>query len=443
MRATVLVSEYLVYIPAAIIFLRRYGRAEGVGATAHSVALVGLLMQPATILIDHGHFQYNTVSAGLAIAALSSIYAGRLMWSCVFFVAALGFKQMALYYAPIFFAYLLGSCLTPRTRFTRLLGIAAVTTISLVGLFAPLALGALRDARRGIPQPSRNSTSFALLDKLPLSPVLRPILYPPILQISQCLYRIFPFSRGLFEDKVANFWCALNTVLKIRDNIEPLVSLPRLSLYFTLASILPSGLLVCAVPRRKLLPPALASAAWSFYLFSFQVHEKSVLLPLLPMTLLLGSKKGLGKETRAWVSWANMVGSWTLYPLLKRDGLRTPYFVLTLLWAYLLGLPPTTGRIYLSQSSQSSKSGLTTATKILHLGYYAAMITWHVVEAFVTPPADKPDLWVVVNVCLGAFAFGICYLWCTWQLVLDSAILDGYFGYRQQQTEQAAIKKAQ
>lgn len=28
--------------------------------------------------------------------------------------------------------------------------------------------------------------------------------------------RMFPFARGLFEDKVSNFWCVLNTVVKIR-----------------------------------------------------------------------------------------------------------------------------------------------------------------------------------------------------------------------------------
>src|SRR5436190_24259645 len=31
MRATVIVSEYLVYVPAVIIFLRHYSRAHGVG----------------------------------------------------------------------------------------------------------------------------------------------------------------------------------------------------------------------------------------------------------------------------------------------------------------------------------------------------------------------------------------------------------------------------
>ena len=115
-------------------------------------------------------------------------------------------------------------------------------------------------------------------------------------------------------------------------------------------------MIISLFPRRELLPWALASSAWGFYLFSFQVHEKSVLLPLLPMTILLGGDGGLGQEMRAWIGWANMLGAWTLFPLLKRDELRIPYFVLSTFWAYLLGLPPTTLILYNRHNSR--KPGL-------------------------------------------------------------------------------------
>lgn len=434
MRATVIVSEYLVYVPATIIFLRRYGRAQGVGATAHSVAMVAILMQPATILIDHGHFQYNTVMLGFVIAALSSIYAGRLLWSCIFFVAALGYKQMALYYSPVIFAYLLGSCLTPQFRIGRLLAITTITTLSFAALFAPLILGSFYDTNRDIPLPTPLATP-PLLESLPIKPDPQSIYYPPLLQLTQTIHRLFPFSRGLFEDKVSNFWCAINTLYRLQ-NLTSVITLPRLSLYFTLATTLPSTLLIGALPHRSLLPYALASTSFSFFLFSFQVHEKSILLPLLPLTLLLGARDGLSKETRAWVGWANAIATFTLYPLLQRDGLRIPYFVLTLLWAYLLGLPPVSVGLYYDHANQNEpgkerpEGDLSTATKILHGEYYMAMLIWHGLEAFIPPPEGKPDLWVVVNVWLGASAFGICYLWCTWKLVLGSGLLEGYFGHR-------------
>jgi alpha-1,3-glucosyltransferase len=430
MRATVMVSEYFVYIPAIIIFLRHYSRNQGTGTTSFNVALVAILMQPATILIDHGHFQYNTVMLGLLVATMSSIFSGRSLWACVFFVAALGFKQMALYYAPVIFAYLLGSCLTPTFRPGRLLSIAAITLLSFAALYAPLLLGALYEQYRGInlpyqpPPPLLAARGIKLDSKNPLHVL--------ILQVSQSIHRIFPFARGLFEDKVANFWCALNTVYKLR-NLESLIPLPKLSLLATFVMILPSFLITCSNPQRKLLPYALASCSFAFFLFSFQVHEKSILLPLLPMTLLLGSAKGLSKEYRAWVGWANALGVWTMYPLLKRDELKTPYVVLSLLWAFLLGLPPTSALAYYTPGRENlmgrplEDDELRTPTKILHWQYYIIMAFWHILAAFAEPPADKPDLWVVVNACFGAVGFGICYCWCTWKLITESGLMDGYF----------------
>lgn len=35
--------------------------------------------------------------------------------------------------------------------------------------------------------------------------------------IRQVFIRIFPVARGLYEDKVANVWCALNVVIKLRQ----------------------------------------------------------------------------------------------------------------------------------------------------------------------------------------------------------------------------------
>ena len=39
-------------------------------------------------------------------------------------------------------------------------------------------------------------------------------------------------------------------------------------------------------PSREGFVWCLANTAWAFFLFSFQVHEKSALLPLLPITML-------------------------------------------------------------------------------------------------------------------------------------------------------------
>jgi alpha-1,3-glucosyltransferase len=413
MRATVVVSEYLVYIPAVVIFLRRYGRDHNVHPWNMSIALVAILMQPATILVDHGHFQYNTVMLGLVVATLESIVAGRMLWSCIFFVAALGFKQMALYYAPAIFAYLLGVCFFPRFRFWRLFSIALVTVVAFALLLAPLVAGVLYDSYRAIPLPNSEPP---LLENLSLPLDRSSPLYQILVQLGQAVHRIFPFARGLFEDKVANAWCALHTFYKLHRFPSDL--LRQASLGATLVCILPSFAIILRHPQSNLLPLALASTAWGFFLFSFQVHEKSVLLPLLPMTLLLGGSGGLSKEIRSWVGFANMLGVWTLYPLLRRDELRVPYFVLTLLWAHLLGLPPTSLSLVWPGSSSADEPHV--LTKLVHGAYYLLMVSWHILEASVVPPPDKPDLWVVLNVLIGASGFGIIYLWCTAKLAYQA-----------------------
>ena len=123
--------------------------------------------------------------------------------------------------------------------------------------------------------------------------------------------RIFPFARGLFEDKVANFWCASNVLFKWRMWASG-AFLIKLSAGLTTLGFLPTtfALLQAGFKHRMigrdhawqgqqntgaqpqtpflpLLPYALLNSSLSFFLFSFQAHEKTVLLPLLPITLLL------------------------------------------------------------------------------------------------------------------------------------------------------------
>lgn len=421
MRATVVISEFLVYIPAVVNFLRRYAYMQGVHAWPTSIALVAILMQPSTILIDHGHFQYNTVMLGLVVSGLDAILAGRMLWACIFFVGSLGFKQMALYYAPVMFSFLLGVCIFPRVRIFRLLCISLVTLASFAVLFAPFIVNATGAEARSMlasaPQPP-------LLQALPFDIDKNSILYTPLFQLMQIVHRVFPFARGIFEDKVANAWCVIHTFYKLH-RFEAR-ALQQVALGATLASIIAPCAIILRHPRASLLLPALSSASWGFFLFSFQVHEKSVLLPLLPMTLLLGGDGGLSKEIRAWVGWANMLGSWTLFPLLSREDLRVPYFVITLLWAYLLGLPPASLEVYRGRTSERSSRSWQphTLTKTVHLCFYAVMIAWHIVEAFVPPPTGKPDLWVVANVLVGAGGFGIAYLWCLLKLIIQCRQID-------------------
>jgi alpha-1,3-glucosyltransferase len=211
------------------------------------------------------------------------------------------------------------------------------------------------------------SLTFVLL----FLPFLPP--FAPFSAILDPITRIFPFGRGLFEDKVANFWCASNVVFKWKHWVSR-DALIKLSAGLTTFGFLPGvvGLIKGSVstpltmrdkdaaalvtPTLPLLPFALLTSSMSFFLFSFQVHEKSVLLPLLPTTLLLS---GASPESSvfAWCVLANNIGVFrcvrnvrmfcliyeiicSMWPLLKRDGLVVQYIVTLVLWNRLVGYNP-------------------------------------------------------------------------------------------------------
>lgn len=56
-----------------------------------------------------------------------------------------------------------------------------------------------------------------------------------------------------------------------------------------------------------------------------QVHEKSILLPLMPVMLL-------GPDLPIVSRWLPPVACFSMYPLLKKDGLTLAYIALMLLW---------------------------------------------------------------------------------------------------------------
>jgi len=99
-------------------------------------------------------------------------------------------------------------------------------------------------------------------------------------QVVQVIHRIFPVNRGLFEDKVANFWCSLNVIYKLKAiNQDTLVLISSL---VTLLTALPSNLALFWLPSKDQFILALFNTSMSFFLFSYHVHEKSILLVAFP-----------------------------------------------------------------------------------------------------------------------------------------------------------------
>merc|ERR1712000_510893 len=92
--------------------------------------------------------------------------------------------------------------------------------------------------------------------------------------------RLFPWSRGIYEDKVANLWCSISPVFKVKQ-LYSIEFLRKLCLSTTLMAILPSSIAlmikqknVSSHQRAKLFLLCLSASSMAFFLFSYHVHEK-------------------------------------------------------------------------------------------------------------------------------------------------------------------------
>lgn len=288
MRATVLLADLLIYIPAVVLYCLYL--TDGSSKKKVSILLC-FLLYPGLILIDYGHFQYNGVSLGFALWGVLALGLGWDVLGSMAFCLALNYKQMELYHALPFFCYLLGKCIKLGPMGQGLFLLVRIASTVLV--------------------------TFALC--------WLPFLSDPS-QALQVVRRIFPVARGLFEDKVANMWCSLNILIKIRAILSS-DSQIYLSAACTLLAVLPSSVRVLTKPTFWQFKLALANSSLAFFLFSYQVHEKSILLAALPACLLLS-------DLPLMVIWFLQASTFSMVPLFLKDGLLLPYVVTSLAFLF-------------------------------------------------------------------------------------------------------------
>ena len=68
-----------------------------------------------------------------------------------------------------------------------------------------------------------------------------------------------------------------------------------------------------------------AACSTAFFLASYQVHEKAVMMPLLPLA-------ALAHRLPLTAAAANLLGVWSVWPLLSKDGLLVPAAVMCVLY---------------------------------------------------------------------------------------------------------------
>ncbi|KAF2355383.1 Glycosyl transferase ALG6/ALG8, partial [Trinorchestia longiramus] len=357
MRYTVLFVDLLVFIPAAF-FYARTSKTVYRHRVASKIDFLALMTYPGLILIDHGHFQYNNASLGFFVTAVGALATKRDCMGAIFFSCALNYKQMELYHALPFFFYLLGRC-TKENSFAE----AVVKLCSIGG-------------------------SVVLVFLVVWSPYLRTLE-----SLTQVVKRVFPVGRGLFEDKVASVWCSLSVVVKLREILDN-SQMALLCLVTTAILCLPSCINLFRHVTFTHFKYSLVNVSLIFFLFSFHVHEKSILLVAVPACMLFSSEPFM-------VCWFLSVTVFSMVPLLDKDGLFLPSLSLCVLWVL----------VYEVAASHCKSLNLKSVIADGRTGVDAALRRWGtalvcvsalccavLVLAFkcIHPPSRYPDLFAVL-----------------------------------------------
>jgi alpha-1,3-glucosyltransferase len=139
------------------------------------------------------------------------------------------------------------------------------------------------------------------------------------------------------------------------------------------------------------------------------VHEKSILLPLLPLSLL-------ALEQPLLACWLPPLAAFSMYPLLQRDGATLAYIGLNLLYAAAMQL--LLPAVRQGRKGQGSRwPGLVVgAVTLAALGLHAAKVA-------APAPARYPWLWdrAFISLSFAVFAPVVVYLNVRqWQLPADA-----------------------
>ncbi|XXG96467.1 hypothetical protein Hte_002750 [Hypoxylon texense] len=321
-RFTVVATE-LMLIYALQFFV---DSSHGVTKRAAQAAAISIFLSPGLLIIDHIHFQYNGAMYGILI--LSLVLARQksgLLASGFVFAALLCMKHIYLYLAPAYFVYLLRTyCLSPKSVF-RIQFLNCVKLASVIlGIFG-VAFG-----------------PFAIKGQIP-----------------QILSRLFPFSRGLCHAYWApNVWAVYSFIDRVMIFVAPRSGLPvkmeavnsvtRGLVGDTAFAVLPEitprmcfalTLLFQVIPLVKLFVRpswdafigAVTLCGYSSFLFGWHVHEKAILLVIIPFSLIaLKDRRHLGAFRPLAVS-----GHVSLFPLLFTPAEFPIKTVYTIFWLIL------------------------------------------------------------------------------------------------------------
>ncbi|KAK2070609.1 hypothetical protein P8C59_005089 [Phyllachora maydis] len=289
-RLTVIVTEIML-VHALQMFVRS---ASGKCKGAAQAAATSVLLSPGLLMIDHIHFQYNGCMYGILIASLVlARKKSTLLASGIVFAALLCMKHIYLYLAPAYFVYLLRTYCLSRQSILR---IQPMNCVKLGGGIAAVFGAALGP--------------FALKGQVP-----------------QIISRLFPFSR-VKEAALQSVTRGLigDTSFAVLPDITP-----RMCFILTLlAQTVPLVKLFIA-PTWDNFMGAITLCGYASFLFGWHVHEKAILLVMIPFGLIaLQDRRHLGAFRPLAVA-----GHVSLFPLLFTAAEFPIKTVYTIFWLIL------------------------------------------------------------------------------------------------------------
>lgn len=323
-RTTVILTE-LVLGAAVLRFIR--GATD---PTTQRIISASLFLHPGFLIIDHIHFQYNGFMFGILLWSILMARNDNKLASGFLFAVLLNFKHIYMYLAPAYFIYLLRSfCLSPSGALLPARFIALANAVILVFL---VSLG-----------------PFLLMGQLP-----------------QLLSRLFPFTRGLNHAYWApNAWAlvtAADRVLlkfarggqlqSLAVNSSGVASTSRGLVGDTVFAVIPNVkpihtfiitiafqaiylVKLWRTPTYKSFLTALTLCGYTSFMFGWHVHEKAILLVLVPLSLLAAENHAYFRTFLL----ASVAGIFSLFPLLFTAPETLIKVIYSVTWAIFIFIP--------------------------------------------------------------------------------------------------------
>ncbi|XP_050069661.1 probable dolichyl pyrophosphate Glc1Man9GlcNAc2 alpha-1,3-glucosyltransferase [Anopheles maculipalpis] len=312
---TIVFQRFSVIVTDVIFALgvRRCLRAltAGSSSTSSRSILIGgalLLGNAGLLMVDHIHFQYNGFLFGVLLLSIGALMENRSLQAALLFAALLNLKHIFMYVAPVYIVYLL--------RFYCLRDFTIGQALGRLIKLGTIVLGVCL-------------LSFG----------------PFYEHIPQVFSRLFPFKRGLTHAYWApNFWALYNTADKVLavslgkvaqgsstgglvqtfehtvlPSITPAVTFALTGVFMvpTLLKLWTLKSTTTSVALGRIFVRAIVLCGCTSFLFGWHVHEKAILMVLIPLTLL-----AIGNHNDArWTIFLGIVAHYSLFPLLFKPEL--------------------------------------------------------------------------------------------------------------------------